>query len=133
MRANKKAAAAATTATGIMKSLTSSTSNAIVRKTEINCKISEISACVALALVLIATGLMEWHPLIALMLLVPAIAMATVLRAFTSCLTSAVKSRADNAPSRTAGTWATASPAPSTARRSSRWTGRTLGGDDISW
>ena len=132
MMANKKVAEVAATAT-VVKSPIYMTSNATLRKAILNCKTSNILACLALTMVLAAVGLAEWHPIIALALLVPAIAMATVLRAFTSCLTSAVKSRADNAPSRTAGTWATASPAPSTARRSSRWTGRTLGGDDISW
>lgn len=122
--ANKKAAAAATTATEIMKSLTSSTSNATVKKAAADCNKSDILACVALMMALIATALMEWHPIIALMILMPAAGMAIASSRFTQCSISAVKSQPENAPSRTAGMWATVSPAPSTARLTSRSTGR---------
>lgn len=131
--ANKKAAAAATTATEIMKSLTSSTSNATVKKAAADCNKSDILACVALMMALIATGLMGWHPIIALMILMPAADIAIASSRFTQCSISAVKSQPENVPSRTAGMWATVSPAHWTARRSSRSTDQTLGGDDISW
>lgn len=125
----KKAAAVAATATLEKLQTSIETSFATVRKAATNCKISDISASVALMLALTAIGFMEWHPVLALMLLIPAVGMAIALRASTQCSTFAVKSRADSAHNLTDTSPVTGSPAPSMARRSSRWTGRTFGGD----
>lgn len=127
--ANKKAAAAATTATEIMKSLTSSTSNATVKKAAADCNKSDILACVALMMALIATGLMEWHPIIVLMILMPAAGIAIASSRFTQCSISAEQSRPDSCPSRVVGMSGMASPAPSTAHPMNLSTGRTSRGD----
>lgn len=126
---NKKAAAAATTATLKKLQIYSETSFATLGKAAARCKISDISASVALMMALTAAGVMEWHLTIALMILIPAAGMAIASNRFTECSTYAEQSRPDSCPSRVVGMSGMASPAPSTARPMNLSTGRTSRGD----
>lgn len=110
----KKVALAATTATLKKLQTYSETSFATLGKAAARCKI------------------MEWRPMIALMILFPAAGMAIASKRSTECSTSAEPSQPDGYPSHVVGMSEMESHAPSTAHPANLSTGRISGGD-ISW
>lgn len=163
--ANKKAAAAATTATEIMKSQTYSTSFSILVKAAKRCpQIPDILDFLALMMlplttrlyedfrriiqktvrrypaletalsalsmlsIVLTAGLAEQQPAWATVAALAGMLAALTLRG-ADCSTTGVQSRTESNRRHAVNTWATASPARWTARRSSRSTGRISGGE----
>lgn len=123
--AMKKAAAAATTATGIMKSQTSSTSLSILAKAAKKCpQIPDILDFLALMMLPLTAGLAEPQPLAALLTAAAAWPLWMLSEVFIRCSSSGRPSKKEDCRSPRVISSGTAWPAPSTEHRSNRSTGR---------